>query len=77
MKNDVTLVLYKMNDLYQQHLENGAIAELAASIVFDYGRDLIGFDICEGWRLAKIADDAANLEFQRETLKNASKDLLK
>jgi len=45
-------VITKMSVLFNQHLAAGATKQLATNIAFEYGRDLIGFDAAETWRLS-------------------------
>ncbi len=48
---DADKVLKKMNKLKAQFIAEGTEEGLAINFAFDYGRDLIGFDMAEAWRM--------------------------
>jgi len=50
-KIDVKKVLIKMDFLKASHLKNGTTKKLSESIAFEFGRELIGFDVAEDWRI--------------------------
>jgi hypothetical protein len=50
-KLDNSKVLKKMTTLKNKHVEGGSTVKSALSCAFEYGRELIGFDRSEAWRL--------------------------
>jgi hypothetical protein len=48
---DTNKVLVKMAGIFNQHCNNHTSPMLAASCAFEFGRDLIGFDMAEAWRM--------------------------
>ncbi len=53
-KINIDDVFKKMNHLKNQHLKQGSRLDFATTTAFEYGRELIGFDLAEAWRMGAI-----------------------
>ena len=50
---DTNLVLLKMNSLRDRHLKDGMSKEYSIKRGFEFGRNLIGFDMSEAWKMGQ------------------------